>query len=53
MMGGILFVALIILICFGFLMIFFHNRVSNLSYKDQYYVCSNVTKFSVEVNDLP
>lgn len=27
MMGGFLFVALIILICFGFLMIFFHNRV--------------------------
>lgn len=32
MMGGILFVALIILICFGFLMIFFHNRVLSIIY---------------------
>lgn len=32
MMGGILFVALIILICFGFLMIFFHNRVLSIVY---------------------
>ncbi|XP_068715945.1 protein lifeguard 1-like [Montipora capricornis] len=32
MMGGILFVALIILICFGFLMIFFHNRVLSVVY---------------------
>ncbi|XP_015750962.1 PREDICTED: protein lifeguard 1-like [Acropora digitifera] len=32
MMGGILFVALIILICFGFLMIFFHSRVLSIVY---------------------
>lgn len=32
MMGGFLFVALIILICFGFLMIFFHSRVLSIVY---------------------
>lgn len=32
MMGGFLFVALIILICFGFLMIFFHSRVLSVVY---------------------
>lgn len=32
MMGGFLFVALIILFCFGFLMIFFHNRVLSVVY---------------------
>ncbi|EDO37574.1 predicted protein [Nematostella vectensis] len=32
MMGGFLFVALIVLICFGFLAIFFHNRVVQIVY---------------------
>ena len=34
MMGGCLFVALIILLCFGFLTIFFYNRVSYLLCSD-------------------
>ena len=31
MMGGCLFVGLIVLLCFGFLSIFFYSRVSNSS----------------------
>jgi len=32
MMGGCLFVALIVLLCFGFLTIFFHNKIVRLVY---------------------